>query len=193
MGRKKKPVTYCTERNFLEKLQIFTLKEIVALGIKPLTYLHDMSFETWLSKTNYPEWRKQELRKYEVEITNLLQRNEHGKLIKFVIKLFMKDEFYVKYTDVRGIYARDEAAKITFGPWFKAIEEQIYSLPDFIKHVPVRDRPKYIYERLNRPGGIYIATDYSKFESHFTKSLMLAVEFVLYEYILLGFWVGKKC
>lgn len=192
MGRKPKPVLKGTREQFLSEIKAFVRKELVNLGLKPLEYMYDTTFESWLENTHYPKWRKDELVKYKEEITNLLERNEHGQLVRFVIKLFMKDEFYVDYKPARGIYARDDAAKIFFGPWFKAIENQVYSLPDFIKHVPVRQRPKYIYERLYRPGGVYVATDYSKFENHFTKDLMDSVEFVLYDYMLSGVCGGKE-
>jgi hypothetical protein len=96
----------------------------------------------------------------------------------------MKDEHYVDYKHARGIYARDEAAKITFGPWFKAIEDVLYAEPEFIKHVPVKDRAKYIMEKLYIDGGSYVATDYSSFEAHFSKEIMQNCEFLLYEHML---------
>jgi hypothetical protein len=183
---------------FLTRLKNFVVNWIKINNIPKLNWDHDTSFETWLSKTHYPLWRKDELRKYESKIINMLERNQHGKLIRFVIKLFMKDEHYVDFKHARGIYARDDAAKITFGPWFKAIEEVIYEFEDeykskpFIKHVPVRDRPKYMFERLFMDGAKYIATDYSSFEAHFTKEIMEACEFVLYEHMLSGVCGGEE-
>jgi len=169
---------------FLNGLKDYTLRWIKRRNIQKLSYSFDGNFEEWLALTNYEAWRKDELRKKKEEISYMLERNEHGKLIHFMIKLFMKDEHYIDFKHARGIYARDDGAKIAFGPWFKAIEHEIYSQPEFIKHVPVRLRPKYIYDRLFSEGSTYVATDYSSFEAHFDAELMAHCEFVLYEYML---------
>lgn len=180
-----KVMPICPNRDsFLQGLKNYTKRWIKRRLIEPLSYTFDGNFEEWLSHTNYPEWRKIELRKYESTVVDMLERNAHGELINFTIKLFMKDEHYVKFAQARGIYARDEAAKITFGPWFKGIEHVIYSQPEFIKHVPVSKRANYIYEMLYSEGATYIATDYSSFEAHFTADVMEHCEFVLYEHML---------
>lgn len=59
----------------------------------------------------------------------------------------------------------------------------VYAHPSFIKHVPVRDRARYI---LNKLGSAvkFMATDYTAFESHFTPELLEACEFQLYRYML---------
>lgn len=177
---------------FLLGLREYTLKWIKRKNLVPLSCNFDGSIETWLSRTNYPEWRKVELRKYKDKIEDLLRRNKHGELMYFTVKLFMKDEHYVDFKHARGIYARDDAAKLFFGPWFKGIEDQIYSLGEFIKHVPVRDRARYIYEKLYVQGSKYIATDYSSYEAHFVADLMANCEFILYEYMLGGFGAGQE-
>lgn len=172
------------DEEFLKGLTGYVLRWIKNRGIQPLSWDVDTTFETWLEKTHYPEWRKKELVKHRDEIDALLKRNAHGELLYFVVKLFMKDEHYIKYNRARGIYARSDSAKIFFGPWFKMIEEEIYQQPEFIKHTRVRDRPSYIYKQLFRDGAKYIATDYSSFEAHFTKEVMLHCEFILYQYML---------
>jgi len=183
MGKEPPPCTV-DEAKFLLGLRTYTLKWIRTRGIQRLSWDADTDFETWLSMTHYPEYRKEALRKYKDEITDLLATNNHGALIRFQISLFMKDEFYTKYNQARGIYARSDDAKITFGPWFKMIETIIYQEPEFIKHVPVRDRPAYIYNMLFGPGASYVATDYSRYERHFTAKIMENCEFVLYDYML---------
>ena len=180
-----KVMPICPNRTeFLEGLKSYTERWIKRRGLKPLNYNFNGDFEEWLSNTHYPSWRKDELRKYKDKITDLLERNAHGEMIHFTVKLFMKDEHYVKFAQARGIYARDEAAKIIFGPWFKGIESELYTQPEFIKHVPVRDRANYIYNRLFSEGARYIATDYSSFEAHFTADVMKHCEFLLYEHML---------
>jgi hypothetical protein len=177
---------------FLKGLRKYTKRWIKKRGIARLSWDADTDFDTWLSKTNYPYWRKLELIEYKDSIDDMLKRNAHGELCYFMIKLFMKDEHYVDFKHARGIYARDDAAKITFGPWFKMIEHELYSQPEFIKHIPVRDRGRYIYDRLYRNGAKYIATDYSSFEAHFTAEVMENCEFILYDHMLGSVNGGEK-
>lgn len=177
------PVPKVNRKKFLRKMMLF-VDRWCKDNLSPLQCESDWSFEEWLKQTNYQEWRKDELRKYNEEVDYLLKRDKHGDLAHFIVKLFMKDEHYVDYKYPRGIYARDEAAKIVFGPWFKLIENELYKNPSFIKHVPVRDRPAYITDKLFFDGATYIATDYTAYEAHFTSDLMLACEFRLYEYML---------
>lgn len=139
----------------------------------------------WLERTNYPEWRKQELRDYyHNEIRDFKDRDWMGRLKHFLIKSFMKDEHYVDWKHVRDIYARSDGAKLQFGGAFKMMEDQVYKQPEFIKHVPVRDRANYIYDFLFGESYVYVATDFSAFESHFTAEMMRACEFVLYGFML---------
>lgn len=99
------------------------------------------------------------------------------------VKCFVKDEGYPKYKHARGIYARVDEFKVLVGPVIKEIENELYKHPSFIKHVPVEERPRYILDKLRKPGAVYLATDYTAFESHFTPEMMNAVEFELYRYM----------
>ena len=128
--------------------------------ISPISPVADTSRVAWLAQTHYPEWRKIELLKVAEEIDDLFKRNDRGELEHFKVKLFCKEESYVDFKHSRGIYAREDVAKLVFGPYFKLMETEIYKQPEFIKHVPVRDRAEYIVEMLHRDGGHYIATDY---------------------------------
>jgi len=112
----------------------------------------------------------------------------------------MKDEHYDEYKHARGIYAREDNAKLYFGPWFKMMEHELYKVddngdpinPEFIKHVPVAKRAGYIFKRLFSEGACYIQTDYSSFEAHFDKFMQQAVEFVLYDFMLQYVPGGKE-
>ncbi len=154
----------------------------------PLSADTDLSFETWLAETDYPEWRKDELRKSYEEDTDLskvdMKRLNRRQRRLLECKSFMKDEHYEKYKHARGINSRHDRFKCHAGPLFKAIEKVVYAHPAFIKHVPVADRPKYIMDRLYRSGAKYLATDYTSFESLFRKIIMKKCEFKLYRYML---------
>jgi hypothetical protein len=145
----------------------------------PLPADVDCSVDTWLNETNYPKWRKEQLRvKWEKiqSMENLTQRD-------FLVKSFMKDEGYSEWKHGRGINSRTDEFKCAVGPIFKLIEKALFKNRHFIKYVPVSDRPRVIRERLQRLAGVYVATDYTSFESMFTEEFMQNCEFKLYEYM----------
>lgn len=147
----------------------------------------DLSFETWISKTNYPLWRKNELREVYQALLDEFEcvKHKEGKsLLHYMVSIFCKDECYVDFKAARGIYARDDIAKVVFGPWFKAIEEIVYQHPAFIKHVPVHMRAKYIFDLMGAEGKVFLQSDYSSFERHFIRERMLNCEFVVYDYVM---------
>jgi len=100
------------------------------------------------------------------------------------VKTFVKDEFYSEFKHPRMINSRDDLYKIAVGPIFKLIEKEVFSLDWFIKKIPINQRPDYIYQRVYRAQQKYIATDYTAYESHFTKEIMEACEFELYRYMV---------
>jgi hypothetical protein len=69
------------------------------------------------------------------------------------------------------------------GPFFKAIEEELYRNAWFIKHVPVPDRPAAI-KALFQTGLRYFENDFKAFESHMTPEVMAACELQLYQHCL---------
>jgi len=158
--------------------------EYVDLWLKanlvPLSPDVDSSFDTWLAKTNYPEWRKQELREANESFREIWDDPRN-----LDVNSFMKDEGYAadEFKHARGINSRTDAYKMAVGPLFKLIEEEVFKLPEFIKKVPVAERAKYIMDRLYREGATYIATDYTSFEALFTRKFMEVCEFKLYKYM----------
>jgi len=151
----------------------------------PLAPDTDLSLETWLAGTTYPEKRKTELREKWSAVVNPRDPKY------FKCKTFMKDETYPEYKYPRSINSRTDEFKCAVGPVFKAIETEVYKIHHFIKHVPVRDRARTIYERLFGVGRRYFATDYTSFESLFRKIIMEKVEFKLYEYMTRSIDGGK--
>lgn len=147
--------------------------------IKPLRADTDVSFETWIGKTPYPAWRKRAL----TETYTKLKETPYTLADVSLIKSFMKKETYPEYKYPRGINSRSDEFKCLFGPWIRCIEEEIYKLPEFIKHIPVKDRAEYVMNMIYDPNSVYMATDYSQYESHFTKELMEAIEFVVYKHM----------
>jgi hypothetical protein len=177
LPRIRHPMQYWTD------LRTYT-KEWLDSNLKPLPLDYDTTFATWLENVNQPPTRKLEYKRIHEEVINPLYKLGTTEQRTFLVSLFMKDENYVDFKAPRGIYARDDVAKVFFGPWFKAIESELYHNPSFIKHVPVAERGEYIIDMLHRDGAKYIQTDYSSFECHFTPERMENCEFMLYEYML---------
>lgn len=164
----------------LAELRAFVVN-YVARKLIPLSSDVDLGLDAWLDDTTYPLWRKEQLRKVfaEVEGDYLLDAEKRYTWCKS----FMKDEVYPDFKHARGINSRTDAFKIFLGPIAKLIETEVYKLRPFIKHVPVRDRPHVIVDRLMREGARYFATDYTAFEALFRRELMQSIEFVLYDYM----------
>lgn len=138
----------------------------------------DVSFEHWLSETNYPAWRKDELR---IAYAKLLEEGVGPWC--FRNKMHVKQEFYPEWKWCRLINARVDSAKVLFGPYIKAIEHEVYNLPYFIKKVPVQLRPKFIDDMFFGYKNYY-SSDYTAFESHMTTEMLNICELQLYSYML---------
>jgi len=162
----------------LKEFQQF-VRNWVKTNLTPLAPDVDCSVDEWLSKTHYSEGRKKELRECYAKMTNIW--DPHMKY--FWLKCFMKDECYPEFKHARGINSRSDEFKCTVGPIFKLIEEVVYKNPHFIKHVPVADRPEYIMNMLYKEGCWYLASDYKSFEAQFSKEIMEACEFELYDWM----------
>lgn len=147
----------------------------------PLSPTSDTRVTTWLETTNYPAWKKKELLETWQEVCDAGGVRAKAKWLR--VKSFGKRESYTEFKHLRGINARPDQAKCAFGPIFHLIEKALFSRPEFIKKIPIAERPRYIRDRLARTGSKYVATDYSSFEALFTKDIMEAVEFELYDYM----------
>jgi hypothetical protein len=164
------------DRKLLARFRLF-VRSFVRKHFTPLACTSDTSLDTWLSNTSYPEWRKRELR----EAFAKWRGNLDPKDLK--VKSFMKDETYGEVKHARGIYSRSDLFKCLVGPTFKLIEAEVYSHESFIKHIPVKDRPEYITNLLQKVGAKYLQTDFTAFEAMFVREIMESCEFELYDYM----------
>jgi len=165
------------DRGLRTKLRSFT-RRFVRRHFRRLSPDSDCSVEAWLDKTGYSGERKAELLRLSKEVSDLRHQRKYWRC-----KSFMKDEHYQEYKHARLINSRDDGFKTVFGPFVKLIEEEVYKYPAFVKHIPVADYPTYIGGMLQRDGAVYASTDFTAMECHFTKEMMEAMEFELYEYI----------
>lgn len=136
-------------------------------------------FEEWLESTPYSENRKSQLR----AAHDVLRGGHPTKKQCSHVDMFIKTEGYVEYKNARNICSRSDFFKVFSGPYFKAIENEVYKLEEFIKHTPVPERPAKV-RALRKAGVRYYQTDYSSFESHFTPEVMNAIECALYRHCL---------
>jgi len=146
--------------------------------LTPLSPHTDISVITWLENTDYPAYRKKELLEVYESVVSIWEDPSYADC-----KMFPKDEPHETYKHIRAINSRSDQFKTYVGPTFKCIENELYKHKSFIKHVPVNERPQYIYDMLYEPSANYLPTDYSSFESLFVAELMENCEFVLYDYM----------
>lgn len=171
----------------LGRFKIFVAKWLKK-HMTPLEASVDTGFHYWIDGAPYPLWRKEELRrKFEESFGCITYENIYdvkGNLNKYCrVNSFQKDETYPQYKAARGINSRTDEFKIRVGPIFKLIEQQLFSRPEFIKHTPVDERAQEIKDNLYQAASNIIGTDYTSFESLFTREFMEACEFQLYEYM----------
>jgi hypothetical protein len=158
----------------------------IKANLQPLSPDTDVSFETWVEQTNYPEWRRNELRQ-------TWERHPFLTKKETKVKMFMKKESYAGgYKHGRAINSRSDAFKTHVGPYFAAIEKEVFKSKHFIKKVPVNQRARYVYEMLHRTGSSYYASDFVSFEALFTRAIMEACEFQLYEFMTQNLAGGKE-
>jgi len=148
-----------------------------------------MDFEEWLLTTSYNEERKEQLRKVHDEFMGhggLPTNRDQRRHLLSRVKSFVKSESYPEYKHARLINARCDLAKVYFGPIIKSMEEVVYKLEPFIKHVPLPDRPALL-RKLKVAGCRYLESDHTAFEAHFTVQMMHVVEFEVTRWLLLHF------
>jgi len=166
-------------RDALKRLKAYVQRRV--LRYVPIQADADVSPETWLQGTDYTLERKAELLRVWHDCLETLSP-EHYDVLGHC-----KDETYMAYKDARGINSRTDAFKVYCGPYFKLMESEVYKDRAFIKHVPVRERPQYIFDMLGHFGGVYYETDYTTFEALFEPIVMESIEMVLYKHMLVNF------
>jgi len=144
---------------------------------RPCPSSSDVSPEAWLIKCpNYSQTRKLALLKIAKQIGRRLT------LRNVTVTAFCKDEYYVENKHARLINSRDDAFKCMTGPYFRLIEEIFYKHEDFVKKIPVAERPQALFDKLSQVGIPVQCMDFKAMESHFT-ALTFELEIQFYEYM----------
>ncbi len=199
-GTLKRNLGYITavSRPWLRRFRDF-VRRVVRQLFTPLRRL--LSFEEWLAKSNYSGPRKEELRRTNLQYQNRWKRLDmimrkflSGTEVKdkdflkvMQVNSFDKAEFYDDIKYPRTINSRSDAYKCRVGPAVHSMEEVVYQLKWFIKHIPVSDRPDYISTHLPRNAKFKYSIDFSSFEESFPTSLQMSCERWLYCWLLKDF------
>lgn len=137
------------------------------------------SFRTWIVLTHY----SLKVRDAMVALYDVLPKCMGWVILSaadYVATTFGKKEFLSMYKPTRLINPLSDKTKFVFGPIFKSIEEEVYKLPMFVKHIPRKDLAEYIANKLS--GDVYV-TDYTSFESLFVNDI-IDIEWQWYSYLL---------
>lgn len=138
----------------------------------------EISVEKWLSETDYPESRKDQLREASLRVEERTDKQN-----PLNVKSFIKEETYWEPKAMRTINSRVDEYKTRVGPWVHAVEQLVFKLKWFIKKIPVADRAAVVIERLAKSGGVKMSTDFTAFESSFRSVIMEACEFKLFRHV----------
>lgn len=170
---------------FLALFKRFVEREVALL---PVVDPSKVDFEEWVtSRESYNEERIQQLR----EAHYALKGGPPTRRQCSHIDSFVKTEAYPMFKHARMINSRSDPFKAWAGPWVSAVEQIVYThYPNFIKHVPVPDRPAAVLS-LKQAGRTYYQSDFTAFESHFTPDMMEACENVLLRHCLQK-WDGAE-
>jgi hypothetical protein len=151
----------------------------LAASLTPISPSHDFDFEEWLEHTKYPSERKAQLRVAWEKSHEGMSRDKRMERVK----LHLKDEPYETYKIPRAILARVDQAKDLMGPLFHEIEKTVFAQEEFVKTVPVADRPKFLAEKFGTHcdrDKLLMESDISRMESHFISDVIVAMELPLY-------------
>jgi len=171
-----RPAPRKTPPRLLRHLRAY-VRVFVRRHFRPLEGNTDLSLQTWLSKTSYSAVIKNQfLKAAELGVDPFSAKAQR-------FKGFLKSERMPSCSKIpRGINAPSITLKMHLGPVFHAIEEIVYSHKAFVKHIPERDRPKYIMDTIGWEGSL-IATDYTCFDGHLGAQLRNVCEWELYKYM----------
>jgi len=148
---------------------------------RPLRPEEIPTYAEWREGVNHPEWRKKE---YDAAYEDIVEgRVELGVLKKK--KCFVKREFYPEPKFHRAIHSPTDHEKVLEGPFAKAIENQVFARPEYIKKIPRADWPAYIRDRVAFSNFRWFTSDYSSFEASFVPLIQLSTELKLVKFMLM--------
>lgn len=158
-----------------EFVRLWCLKNLVPIKDVP-------SFEEWIQGTPYSLDRRKQLSDWYYRFVGKCPPRRFRRRIDS----FIKREAYLEKKAARWINSRHDAFKAWSGRFFHAIEQSIFALPNFVKHMTMSQRIAAIFA-LEKAGMFYYENDYKAFECHFVARLMKAIECQVYTYLLANY------
>lgn len=135
----------------------------------------NFEFDEYIEATNYSRKRKENLKD-----THSKHFNENGKARN--CKGFTKDENYPEYKHFRGIMSRSDDYKTRVGPFFQKFDKILFSKKQYIKKIPVTERPAWLTDKFKHARDIF-NTDFTSFEATFGREMM-KIERMVYSWFL---------
>jgi hypothetical protein len=155
--------------------------EFLERNFVPLSSEVDLELDTWLETTHYTNARKVQIREAWSSIVNDSDVYAINDIAK--VNAFIKEEGYDEYKHSRVINSRSDEWKALVGPICKAIEAEVFKLPNFIKKIPVLERPEYVMQMMALEGKLF-TSDFTSYEGSFKAELMAACEMKLFKFFL---------
>lgn len=159
---------------FLAKFKKF-VESFVEEYVKAMILSHSDLEEYLQNNKSYSQARKQEIR----DAFEALRGGRPTDKQCRTISSFIKTESYLTWKLARWINSRSDSFKAYAAQYLKPIEDLVFKMHWFIKHVPMPERPGLIMD-LKRAGRRYFATDFTAFECHFKRQIMQSCEAILY-------------
>lgn len=160
-------VPFCSPKD-LKRIICYARKYLYP-EFEPLDLPSIPSQEEWINNVNHPESRKKELREAleELRTIGLVMRPGTEDEDRTLAESFIKDEKYEEEKAVRWINSSMDLVKVSCGNYFDAIMHKVCRHPAAIKVVPVRQRARYIWERLGGSDVICQSSDATSMEDHY--------------------------
>jgi hypothetical protein len=157
--------------------------------LKPLGLSDVPTFDAWLESRTYPGPRKRHLK----EVRETMEGWKFGDLgpKELRVKAFVKTEVFSDFKAPRLICSRSDQFKVMTAPIFSAIDNAVFSNPQFIKKIPIANRPDYIREYIGESAQ-YFESDYTAFESLFRLAFLEKIEAHYIEHLVQNLPDGQE-
>jgi hypothetical protein len=168
----------------IHRLKIF-VKKFLLEHFKPIEKVIDFQthLKNWLEQNNtYSVKKKKRMFRIAIRITSNFTHTCRLTGKHYLLKSFIKREFYADRKVPRLINSRSDEFKIAVASYIHAIEDKVYQLKYFVKHADVTTLPKRLITL--RKYKYILETDYSSFEGSFSPLYTDVVECELWRYML---------
>lgn len=143
-----------------------------------------MTFDEYVESLRIPARKKRMMRVVREEGDGFLPLRKHKNK-----KGFGKTERYPDFKHQRGIHPCSEAEKTYAGPAVKSVEQAVYRQlhQHVLKGIATDEKAEELFERLYRPGAMFLGLDVKRWESSMMTDVSAATEVPLFRHMLQRF------